>query len=172
MINALRWGSGQPRFYMREQETWQLAKRKGLEDQMLLKSQPQLSQILYHGSRPHKRAGLPAPVLTPKELPGRGDSQETSFTSSGDPNGTLLFSPSLIPNHQRWLQPSYTLERYRESVSAESIAAQNSEEGHPFQGVLQSDPALKGPGTRTTSLNGKVATDAALPSRQKRPSRD
>lgn len=63
-------------------------------------------------------------------------------------------------------------ERYTESVSAESIAAQNSEEGHPFQGVLQSDPALKGPGTRTTSLNGKVATDAALPSRQKRPSRD
>lgn len=61
-------------------------------------------------------------------------------------------------------------ERHTVSVSVESTTApeQNSEEGHPFRGVLQSDPALKGPGTRTISLDEKVAPDAALLSPQKR----
>lgn len=61
--------------------------------------------------------------------------------------------------------------RYLSAEREHSCSEQNSE-GHPFRGVLQSDPALKGPGTRTTSLNEKVATDAALPSQQKRPSGD
>lgn len=47
-------------------------------------------------------------------------------------------------------------------------AKENSEDQDPFWGVLPSDPALEGPGTRKTSLNEKVATDAALPSLQKR----
>lgn len=96
--------------------------------------------------------------------------KETSFTS-GDPNGTLLFSPSRIPNHQRDdISPLKLWEAHSYQLSVESTAApeQNSEEGHPLQGVLQSDPALKGPGTRTISLDEKVAPDAALPSPQKR----
>lgn len=45
---------------------------------------------------------------------------------------------------------------------------ENLEDGDPFEGVLQSDHALKGPGTRKTSLSEKNATDTALPLPQKR----
>ena len=97
--------------------------------------------------------------------------KETSFTS-GDPNGTLLSSPSHIPNHQRDdFIPLKLREAHSYQLSVESTAApeQNSEEGHLLRGVLQSDPALKGPGMRTISLDEKVAPDAALPPPQKRP---
>lgn len=50
---------------------------------------------------------------------------------------------------------------------------ENLEDRYPFEGALQSDPALKGHGTKKkASLNEKIATDTALPLPQKRHFRD
>lgn len=48
-------------------------------------------------------------------------------------------------------------------VENTAATEESLEDRHPFGGVLQSDPALEGPGT-STSLKEKAAADTTFPS--------
>lgn len=73
----------------------------------------------------------------------------------------FLFSP-----HSQSPRRTLASSALRGTHQVENTAAteESLEDRHPFGGVLQSDPALEGPGTSTTSLKEKVAVDTSLPS--------